>query len=125
MRVNKALAALCLLTPLIIGGAVAQDRSPGRTMTDMAPKPSDPPVIQAYKQAHMDMMKGMDMQLTGEADVDFARNMIPHHQAAIAMAKIELQHGKDPELKKMAEKMISDQEKEVAMLKAWLSKSGK
>ena len=125
MKIIKALAAVCLVAPLIIGSAVAQDRGSGRTMTDMAPKPSDPPVIQAYKQTHMDMMKGMDVPLTGEPDVDFARKMIPHHQAAIAMAKIELQYGKDPELKRMAEKMISDQEKEIAMLKAWLTKSGK
>lgn len=125
MRVSKLLVALCFLAPLFIGVAGAQDRGPARTMTDMAPKPSDPPVIQAFKQAHMNMMKGMDMPLTGDADVDFARNMIPHHQAAIAMAKIEIQHGKDPELKRMAEKMIADQEKEIGALKAWLAKHGK
>ena len=51
--------------------------------------------------------------------------MIPHHQAAIDMAKIEVQSGKDPMLKKMAEKMIKDQEKEVADLKEWLAKNSK
>ena len=48
--------------------------------------------------------------------------MIPHHQGAIDMAKVELQHGMDPELKAMAEKIIADQEREIAELKEWLSK---
>ena len=89
----------------------------------MAPTPG--PVIEAYKKVRMDIMKGIDVPLSGQADVDFARNMIPHHQAAVAMAKIELQFGTDPDLKKMAEKMIADQEKEIGMLSAWLAKHGK
>ncbi|MBP6770756.1 MAG: DUF305 domain-containing protein, partial [Reyranella sp.] len=44
---------------------------------------------------------------------------------AIDMAKIELQYGKDPEVRKMAEKIIADQEREIAEMKAWLAKSGK
>lgn len=125
MNVNKPLVALCILAPMLVGNVAAQDRGSAKTMTEMAPKPSDSPVITAYKQAHMDMMKSMGVPLTGEPDVDFARNMIPHHQAAISMAKIELQHGKDPELKKMAEKMIADQESESSALKAWLTKHSK
>jgi len=125
MTVKWPLVALCILAPMLVGNVSAQDKGSAKTMTEMAPKPSDSPVIKAYKQAHMDMMKSMDVPLTGEPDVDFARNMIPHHQAAISMAKIELQHGKDPELKKMAEKMIADQESEINALKAWLTKHSK
>lgn len=77
----------------------------------------------------MDAMKKMEKDMpknhSGNTDVDFAKMMIPHHQAAIDMAKIELQSGKDPILKKMAEKMIKDQEKEVADLKEWLAKNSK
>ena len=39
------------------------------------------------------------MQMSGDPDVDFARMMIPHHQSAIDMARIELEHGKDATLK--------------------------
>ena len=55
----------------------------------------------------------------GDADKDFASMMIAHHQGAIDMAKIELRFGKDPKLRKMAEKMIKEQEKEIAELKKW------
>lgn len=122
MTVNWPLAALCILVPMLVGNVSAQDKGSAKTMTEMVLTPSDSPVIKAFKQVRMDMMKSMDVPLTGEPDVDFARSMIPHHQAAISMAKIELQQGKDPELKKMADKMIADQEIEISALKAWLTK---
>ena len=43
----------------------------------------------------MDMMQGMAVEYTGNADVDFRLKMIPHHQGAIDMAKVALEHGTD------------------------------
>jgi uncharacterized protein (DUF305 family) len=51
--------------------------------------------------------------------------MIPHHQGAIDMAKVELAHGKDAELRKMAQKIVDDQEKEIAQMQEWLKKNAK
>ena len=45
--------------------------------------------------------------------------MIPHHQGAIDMAKVELKYGKDPELKKLAQDIIDAQEKEISFMKDW------
>ena len=80
-----------------------------------------PAVQKAYMDAHQKMMGTMPKSASGDADKDFASMMIPHHQGAIDMAKVELQYGKDPKLRAMAEKMIKDQEKEIADLKAWQS----
>jgi uncharacterized protein (DUF305 family) len=71
------------------------------------------------------MHKNMMIEMTGNADVDFIRGMIPHHQGAIDMAKIELQYGKDPEIRKLAEAVIKAQETEIAEMNAWLSEDTK
>jgi uncharacterized protein (DUF305 family) len=67
------------------------------------------------------MIKMESMQMTGDIDRDFARMMILHHRSAIKMAKSELSHGKQIELKEMAIKMIEDQKKEINKFKLWLS----
>src|SRR4051812_37953822 len=52
----------------------------------------------------------------------FPHAQIPHHQGAIEMAKAALDHVKDPETKKMAQKIIDDQEKEITEMRDWLKK---
>jgi uncharacterized protein involved in copper resistance len=78
----------------------------------------------AFAKANADMHTGMDIAFTGNADVDFAKGMIPHHQGAIDMAKIVLQFGKDPAIRKLAEDIVKAQEGEIAFMKDWLAKNG-
>jgi uncharacterized protein (DUF305 family) len=78
----------------------------------------------AYEAANARMHKDMTITFTNDADVDFARGMIPHHRGAVDMAKIVLEHGKDPELRKLAQDIISSQDKEIAFMREWLKKKG-
>jgi uncharacterized protein (DUF305 family) len=83
------------------------------------------PSSRAFNEANMKMHQAMSISFTGDADVDFVKGMIPHHQGAIDMAKIVLQYGKDPDTKKLAEDIIKAQEGEIAMMQDWLAKHGK
>lgn len=86
---------------------------------------SVPPSTKMFKDAMYMMHEDMDIQYTGDTDADFVRGMIPHHQGAIDMAKIELEHGKNPKIKKLAKDVIKAQEAEIKMMKAWLAKHDK
>jgi uncharacterized protein (DUF305 family) len=72
--------------------------------------------------AHKKMMDDMmAMKSAGDPDKDFVMMMIPHHQGAIDMAKVELKYGKDPELRNMAQKIIDAQQQEIDDFKKWQS----
>jgi hypothetical protein len=62
------------------------------------------------------MHAAMEVPFTGDADRDFARMMIPHHQGAIDMAVVELRYGKDERLKRLAQEIIVDQQQEIAVM---------
>lgn len=82
------------------------------------------PAMQGYMDAMDTMMKGMSMTSTGDPDADFLMMMIPHHQSAIDMAKVELKEGDDEGTKAMAQKVIDAQEAEIAEMKAMLAAMG-
>lgn len=79
------------------------------------------PASMAFAQAEADMMASMAITYTGDADVDFITGMIPHHQGAVAMARIVLEYGTDPEVKSLAEGIIAAQESEIAWMTEWLA----
>jgi len=65
------------------------------------------------------------MVVGADASETWARQMIEHHRGAIAMAKIAVAQAKDKEIRAMAEKVITMQEKDVASLQSWLKRHGK
>ena len=69
--------------------------------------------------AMMDNMNSMKM--TGNTDRDFAILMKSHHESAVKMAEDELAHGNQYEVKRTAQKMITNQSKEITDFKTWLS----
>ena len=62
-----------------------------------------------------------DMKMTGNPDVDFARMTRSHHVDGVEMAKAEVANGSDPAMKKVAQKIIDEQTKEIAEFDRWLA----
>jgi uncharacterized protein (DUF305 family) len=93
-----------------------------------APAPTaTPAAMTSAQKAYADAaarMHGAMAAVDPDPDVAFARGMIPHHQGAIDMARVELAHGKDPAMRALAQEVIAAQEREIAGMKAWLAKRG-
>ncbi len=79
----------------------------------------------AFNAVNEKMHRDMAITFSGDADADFAKGMIPHHQGAVDMAKIVLAFGKDPEIRKLAEDIVKSQEAEISFMREWLKKKGK
>lgn len=106
------------------GGTAGMD-SMQEMMRSMMPAAGDSDAVKAFKQADLEMMKGMSVAYTGNPDVDFRLKMIPHHQGAIDMAKAALRYGQDAGTKALAEQIIAAQDREIADMKAWLERNRK
>jgi len=61
---------------------------------------------------------------SGNYDTDFVNLMLPHHQGAIDMARTELLYGSDPQMRRLAQEIITDQESEIQLMQLWLNRLG-
>jgi uncharacterized protein (DUF305 family) len=122
MNWSMRMAALAMPAFFLSSVSVLAENMNGMNMTA---KPATSPADKAFAASMKTMMDGMHLKPTGKPDADFARMMIPHHQGAIDMAKVELQYGTDPELRQLATDIVAAQEKEIAQMKSWLEKNGR
>jgi uncharacterized protein (DUF305 family) len=109
-----------MMTEMQEGEAPAADAGHDAHHAD-ADAPAGSPATEAYRAANIAMHEAMDIEFSDDADIDFARGMIGHHEGAMAMARIVLEHGEDDDLRQLAEEIIAAQEAEIEFLRAWLA----
>jgi uncharacterized protein (DUF305 family) len=123
-RGSATLARVCLLAGLSIGGCTAPQNQVADTATGSAHQPmahaghGAPSVFQREMTASMArMMEDMHASgPSGDVDIDFLAMMIPHHAGAVDMARLVLQHGRDPATRQLAEEIIAGQTIEIASM---------
>ena len=135
-RANAVRSSFLLIAAVALGPSAAVHAQQGASMTtpssnaqaQSAPasgKTAGGDSTAAFKAADERMMNDMQgAAYTGNADDDFVSHMIPHHQGAVDMAQVEAKYGKDPQLKRLAQNIITSQRREIEFMKQWQAKHG-
>jgi uncharacterized protein (DUF305 family) len=96
---------------------------------DWYPKAGEQPMAWYSQMSHMmamspEQMKAMRMdrdlgKADAEFDLRFLNAMIPHHEGALTMARDALSKSQRPEMKQLAENIITSQQKEIDQMRQW------
>jgi uncharacterized protein (DUF305 family) len=113
------MAVLLILIPFV---ALAARRQVPQTHGQMAMKdPNWEELMGSMDRMHTAMTS---IEPSGVDDNDFVQVMLPHHQAAIDMAKSELIYGNDPQIRRLAQEIITDQQSEIQLMQLWVKQQG-
>ena len=117
MRIESRNTGTAALAAVLLLISVSQAQPPHEH--EISP-PEGTPSAESFTSSMMQAMERMhkDMNIipTGDPDRDFAAMMIPHHQGAIDMAKVELQFGRNPVLRRLAQGIIVEQSQEIEVM---------
>jgi Domain of unknown function (DUF305) len=121
-KVKNWIWSIAILLALISAEGVLAQQHYGhqnldKSMDSMVGEGDWPELMASMQKMDVDMAS---IKPTGDSDVDFVKLMFPHHQAAIDMAKTELMHGMDPQMRRLAQEIITDQQSEIELMQLWL-----
>jgi uncharacterized protein (DUF305 family) len=121
-RPRTAAAAGIILTVALIGGVPTagafahQDQTVPASVTTqevrLQPDPTSPTVYEFGE-----TLAGLEGR---ELEVTFLAEIIPHHQAAIEMAELQLERGTSPDIRTHAENIIANQQHQIDQFTRWL-----
>jgi uncharacterized protein (DUF305 family) len=114
---KRYVSCVGILVVLVGIGVPAQHQGPHRHSPSAVEDDGWSELTASMEKMHAAMIS---TERSGDNDLDFVRLMLPHHQAAIDMARTQLRHGKDPQMRRLAQEIITDQESEIELMQLWL-----
>jgi uncharacterized protein (DUF305 family) len=90
---------------------------PIQYVADRTDHPSEASFLSEYESAMSQMMTDMMVKPTGDVDQDFVAMMVPHHQGAVEMAKLELKYGHNELLRRLSKEIIANQQQEITVMR--------
>jgi hypothetical protein len=96
------------------GGSPSMPEMCARTGPEVT---EEAPYLAENDAAMKKMMSDMAVRPTGNVDVDFVAMMVPHHQGAIDMAIAVLRHGRNAQIRRLAQEIIVTQQQEIAAMR--------
>jgi uncharacterized protein (DUF305 family) len=113
---KNTLSRLVILVPISIAILTASAQDFHSLNSKQTADPSWSELVASMNQMHAAMHS---VEPAGNSDADFVRLMLPHHQGAIDMAKTELLRGKDPQMRRLAQEIITDQQSKIQLMQLW------
>lgn len=116
-KTTHRLGGVCLAALLFTAMAPAMSSAQQVNRADANTLSQEAPFLAENTAAMDKMMADMDVKPTGDVDADFVAMMIPHHQGAIDMALAVLRHGKNEQIRRIAQEIIVEQQQEIAAMR--------
>jgi uncharacterized protein (DUF305 family) len=113
---RRVISLATTLSVTAVSLALAQEPKGAFHLRQGAKEAEEQQFLFANDLAMSNMNRDMLVPPTGDIDRDFADIMIPHHQATIDMAEAELKYGHDDQLRRLAEKIVAQQQQEISIL---------
>jgi uncharacterized protein (DUF305 family) len=123
MLTVATLAVVCTVGTIFFASAQPLASDPeicARPASDLG---AETPFLAENGTAMKKMMGDMAVKPTGDVDADFVAMMVPHHQGAIDMALAVLRHGRNPQIRRLAQEIIVTQQQEIAVMRLAVGQS--
>ena len=112
---KKSYISLCLLSAMLLGNVYPTCNAYAETVTTKSEEEAS--YNADYSKIYKKMKDGMNAAKdTGNVDLDFVLEMIPHHEGGIEMAKAILKYGSNEEVKKIAQNIVTSQEAQIPVM---------
>jgi uncharacterized protein (DUF305 family) len=113
-----------ILASSMMVATIATPSSPHRSLMTGGSAAASPEWLALQKSMRKMHAEMMSARPSDSGDLDFVTLMLPHHRAAVEMAKTQLLYGTDPQMRRLAQEIVTEQQSEIELMQLWLEQRG-